>query len=212
MGNDDKTLGFTATGYANVRTYAGPLSFMRRPYSRDLTDVDVAVTGLPLDMATSNRPGARFGPRAIRDAATMIDWNRPYGCGFDPFDRVRVIDYGDCMWDYGRPDTAPASIESHIETIAEAGVIPRCLGGDHFVALPTLRALNRVHGPINLIQFDAHSDTWNEANESTRVDHGSMFYVAAKEGLVTPHRSVQIGIRTHNDETPGSHIRHPPAQ
>jgi agmatinase len=84
-------------------TFSGALSFMRRKYSRELAGVDVAVSGFPLDTATTNRPGARFGPRAIRAASSNNAWNRPYGTDFDPFDRLAVIDYGDCHWDHGRP-------------------------------------------------------------------------------------------------------------
>ncbi|MDZ7770146.1 MAG: arginase family protein [Woeseiaceae bacterium] len=87
-------------------TYAGALSFMRRQYSRDLDGVDLAVTGVPFDTATTNRPGARFGPRAIRAASTLLAFERPYGMDFDPFDELAVVDYGDCYFDHGRPKGA----------------------------------------------------------------------------------------------------------
>ena len=83
-------------------TYAGVTSFMRRKYTQDLDGVDVVVTGVPLDTATTNRPGARFGPRAIRAASTIMAWERPYGMEFDPFDKLAVVDYGDCFFDFGR--------------------------------------------------------------------------------------------------------------
>jgi agmatinase len=185
-------------------SYAGALSFMRRKYSRDLEGADVAVVGIPLDTATTNRPGARFGPRAIRAASTGISWERPWPWAFDPFDRLAVIDYGDCEFDYGRPETIVPFIEAYYGRILDAGVTPLTLGGDHFVTYPVLRAVAARHGPVSLVHFDAHSDTWSE--DQQRLDHGTMFYHAAKEGLVDDARSVQIGLRTTNDDTLGFHI------
>lgn len=178
---------FTATelrGAPHEATYAGALSFLRRKYSKDLTGVDVAVTGIPLDTATSNRPGARFGPRAIREASTAIVWKRPYGWAFKPLDVLSVVDYGDCRWDYGRPETMPAAIEAHADEILTSGTAMLSLGGDHFVSYPLLKAHARHHGPLSLIHFDAHTDTWSDADDEGRVDHGTMFYHAAREGLV----------------------------
>jgi len=187
-------------------TFAGTLSFMRRKYSRDLAGVDVAVSGFPLDTATTNRPGARLGPRAIRAASTNNAWNRPYGAAFDPFDRLAVVDYGDCQWDHGRPEEIPAAIEAHASRILDSGAALLALGGDHFISYPLLKAHAKSHGPLCLIHFDAHSDTWNDAQGLGRVDHGTMFYHAAREGLVDPGRSVQIGLRTHNDDHMGFNV------
>ncbi len=181
--------------------YSGVLSFMRRKYTKDLTGVDIAVTGVPLDTATTNRPGARFGPAGVRAASTHLSWGPPAPWGFDPFDRLAVIDYGDCAWDHGRPETIPQAIETHAETIINNDVSMVTLGGDHFITLPLIRAHAKKHGPLSLIHFDAHSDTW-ECDDG-RVDHGTMFWHAAKEGLVDPARSVQIGIRTHNSDRMG---------
>jgi agmatinase len=192
-------------GTSNEATYAGALSFMRRKYGRDLDGVDLVVTGVPLDTATTNRPGARFGPRAIRAASTMISWARPYGMPFDPFYRLAVMDYGDCVFDFGRPETVPDAIERHAAQIISAGPGLLSLGGDHFVSYPLLKAHAARHGaPLSLLHFDAHSDTWSD--EDGRVDHGTMFWHAAKEGLVDPARSVQIGLRTTNDDTQGFNV------
>jgi agmatinase len=181
-------------------TYAGALSFMRRKYTRELGGVDLVITGVPLDTATTNRPGARFGPRAIRAASSIMAWEKPYGMEFDPFDRLAVIDYGDCVFDFGRPETVPQAIEDHAFRILSAGPGLLCLGGDHFVSYPLLKAHARRHGaPLSLLHFDAHSDTW--ADESGRVDHGTMFRHATEEGLLDPRRSVQIGLRTTNRDT-----------
>jgi agmatinase len=177
---------------------------MRRPYSRDLQGVDVAVVGIPLDTATTHRPGARFGPRAIRAASTGIAWERPWPWDFDPFDRLAVIDYGDCEFDPGKPETIVPFVTGYFASLVDAGVVPLTLGGDHFVSYPVLKALAQRHGPLSLIHFDAHSDTWGE--EQQRLDHGTMFYHAVKQGLVDDRRSVQIGLRTTNDEPLGFNI------
>ncbi len=187
-------------------TYAGALSFFRRKYSRDLAGVDVAVLGVPLDTATSNRPGARFGPAAVRTASAQLAWGKPWPWGFDPFERLAVIDYGDVVFDYGRPERTPDAIFEQAGAIVSAGVSLLTLGGDHYVSYPLLRAHAAAHGPLALVHFDAHSDTWRDdppPGEAPRVDHGTMFFHAAREGLVDPAHSVQIGIRTHNDETHG---------
>jgi agmatinase len=186
-------------------TYAGATSFMRRKYTRDLEGVDVAVTGIPLDTATTNRPGARFGPRGIRAASTIMAWEKPYGMDFDPFDKLAVIDYGDCFFDFGRPQQVPDAIEAHATDIISKGPAMLALGGDHFIAYPLLQAHAKKHGaPLSLIHFDAHSDTW--ADEDDRIDHGTMFFHAARQGLVDPASSVQVGLRTTNPDTLGFSI------
>jgi agmatinase len=186
-------------------TYAGAVSFMRRKYTRDLNGVDLVVTGVPLDTATTNRPGTRFGPRAIRAASTIMAWERPYGMEFDPFDKLAVVDYGDCHFDFGVPEAVPGEIEAHASAIIEQGPGLLTLGGDHFVSYPLLKAHAKKFGaPISLLHFDAHSDTW--ADEDGRIDHGTMFYHAAKDGTVDPETSVQIGLRTQNPDTMGFNI------
>ena len=186
-------------------TYAGITSFMRRKYTRDLKGVDVVVTGVPLDTATTNRPGTRFGPRAIRAASTIMAWEKPYGMEFDPFDKLAVIDYGDCFFDFGRPEKVPGEIEEFAYDIISQGPGLLTLGGDHFIAYPLIKAHVRKHGgPISLLHFDAHSDTW--ADDEDRIDHGTMFFHAAKNGLVDPGKSVQIGLRTTNPDTMGFNV------
>lgn len=186
-------------------TYAGITSFMRRKYTRDLTGADVVVTGVPFDTATTNRPGARLGPRAIRNASTIMAWEKMYGMEFDPFDKLAVIDYGDCLFDHGRPQGVPDEIEAHAWHIISQGPGLLTLGGDHFIAYPLIKAHVRKHGgPLSLLHFDAHSDTWADAEG--RIDHGTMFYFAAKEGLVDPATSAQIGLRTSNPDTMGFQV------
>jgi len=206
MKND---LAFTARDLKGTKVepaFAGALSFLRCRYTKDLAGADVAVTGIPLDTATTNRPGARFGPRAIRAASSQIAWTRPYGWPFDPLERLAVVDYGDCAWDHGRPEGIPAAIEAHADAILATGAAMLSMGGDHFISYPLLKAHVRKHGRLSLIHFDAHSDTWNDAEGAGRVDHGTMFYHAAREGLVDPKSSVQIGLRTHNDDLMGFNV------
>ena len=192
-------------------TYSGVTSFMRRKYTRDLAGVDVAVTGVPLDTATTNRPGARFGPRSIRAASSIMAWERPYGMEFDPFDKLAVIDYGDCLFDFGRPETVPAAIEAHASQVIDNGPALLTLGGDHFITYPLLKAHAIKHGaPLSLLHFDAHSDTWDDGTEE-RVDHGTMFYWAAKQGIVDPSTSIQVGLRTTNPDTMGFNILDAPS-
>jgi agmatinase len=185
-------------------TYSGVLSFMRRLYTRELENVDVAVTGVPFDTATTNRPGTRFGPRSIREASTQISWAQLDDWGFDAFDKLAVVDYGDCDFDHGRPETIPASIQAHTNEIISKDVGLLTLGGDHFITYPVLKAHAEKYGPLSLIHFDAHSDTWED--EDGRVDHGTMFYHAVKDGLVNPEQSVQIGLRTYNENTCGFNV------
>ncbi len=206
MGNfDDMDSAFTRDdlkGGSSEPTYAGAVSFMRRKYTRDLTGVDVAVTGIPFDTATTNRPGTRFGPRAIRAESSQIAWGPPYYWGFDPFDRLAVVDYGDCHFDHGSPAAIPGAIEAHVAGILQAGATTLTLGGDHYISYPVLKAHAAKHGALSLIQFDAHTDTWRD-DDATRVDHGTMFYRAVRDGVIAPERSVQIGIRTLCEDTLG---------
>ena len=177
-------------------TYAGALSFCRRRYSRDLNNVDIAVTGIPWDSAVTNRPGCRFGPRAIREASTQLAELKSHAFGFDPFETLAVVDYGDATLNPHDPMSIPADIEAHCQKILDAGARSLCFGGDHFVAYPLLKAHAAKHGPIALVQFDAHCDTWPSNGP---LDHGTMFLRAVEEGIVDVDHSIQIGLRTHND-------------
>jgi agmatinase len=201
-------LAFTRTsdqGTAIEQAYGGALSFMRRRYSRDLAKADVAVVGIPYDLATTNRPGARFGPRAVRAASSHLAWETSVnGWGFDPFEELTVLDYGDFYFDPGRPDQVPWQLLGQAQAVLATETTMLALGGDHFVTYPLLKACAEKHGPLSLVHFDAHSDTWKD--EAGRIDHGTMFWHAAQEGIVAPSRSVQLGMRTHNDETHGYNV------
>ena len=175
-------------------TYAGALSFMRRKYTRDLTGVDIAVTGVPFDQAVSHRSGTRMGPEGIRRASAENAWGPFWPWMFDPFDTLAVADYGDCFFDWGKKENFPATLENHIAEILKSCDETITLGGDHYISYPILKAYHKKHGPLALVHFDAHRDV--EIDNGGRIDHGTMFGYAAREGLIDPHKSVQIGIRT----------------
>ena len=189
-------------GLSNENTFAGVTSFLRRRYTKDLTGVDIAVTGIPFDQAVTNRPGARFGPRAIREASSLQARHAPYGWGYDPMSRFAIADYGDMAFDYAQVPDVPAAIEAHVANILDQGAAAVVLGGDHSITLPVLRAHAARCGPVALVQFDAHTDTWAD-DDPARIDHGTGFFKAAHEGLIDMKRSVQIGIRTDNPDTLG---------
>jgi agmatinase len=186
-------------GYAFENAFGGATSFLRRRYSKDLTGVDLAVTGVPFDQAVTHRAGARFGPRAIREASSLQPYDPPHGWGYDPLEVLAVIDYGDLAFDYARVADFPDRLTDHIRTILAAGAGSIVLGGDHYITYPILRAYAERFGPLGVIHFDAHSDLWPD-DDLTRIDHGTMMYKAVKQGLVNPARSVQIGIRTSTED------------
>ena len=169
-------------------TFGGATSFLRRRYSKDLTGVDVAVTGIPFDQAVTNRPGTRLGPRAIREASALQAFDPPYGWPFDALSELAIVDYGDMAFDYADVPAFPARLTAHIQGILKAGAASLVLGGDHYISFPILKAYAEKYGPISLVQFDAHSDTWPD-DDMDRIDHGTMFYKAVKSGLVDPVRS-----------------------
>lgn len=189
-------------GHGLEAAFSGVTSFLRRTYTKDLTGVDLAVTGIPFDSAVTHRPGTRFGPRAIREASTLQTFEPPYGWDVDPMMDINMADYGDLAWDYADVAGFPAALEAHIAGILDQGAACLSLGGDHFVTYPILKAHAAKHGPLALIQFDAHCDTWPD-DEPGRIDHGTMFYKAVNDGIVDVDRSVQVGVRTENPDRMG---------
>ena len=192
-------------GMAYENTFGGAVSFLRRSYTKDLAGVDLAITGVPFDQSVTNRPGTRLGPRAIREASALQVFDPPYGWGFSPLEEFGIVDYGDLAFDYARVPDFPAALTDHVRGILAAGAGCIALGGDHSISLPILRAQAERHGPLSLLQFDAHTDTWAD-DDPMRIDHGTMFYKAVQEGLIAPARSAQVGIRTENPDTLGFHI------
>jgi len=199
---------FTREGYRGLsyeNAFGGAPSFLRRTYSKDLTGVDLAVTGIPFDQAVTNRPGTRLGPRAIREASALQAFDPPYGWGYNPLEEFNIADYGDMAFDYANVPGFPAALQAHMAGILKAGAGAITLGGDHYITFPILKAHAEKYGPLSLLQFDAHTDTWVD-DDFDRIDHGTMFYKAVKSGIVDPKTSVQVGIRTENPDTLGVNI------
>jgi agmatinase len=193
-------------GMAFENAFGGATSFLRRTYTKDLVGVDLAITGVPFDQAVTHRTGARFGPRAIREASSLQPYDAPYGWPTNPLEDMAIVDYGDVAFDYAKTSAFPDTLTAHIRGILAAGPGTITLGGDHYITFPILRAYAEKYGPMGLIHFDAHSDLW-EDDDMSRIDHGTFLYKAVKTGLIDPARSVQIGIRTTTDDYLGvTHI------
>ena len=173
--------------------FAQPATFMRLPYQTDLHGVDVAMLGVPYDSGTSYRSGARLGPREIRAQSSLI---RPYSYfqKISPFAELTIVDAGDVDAPPVGIEPAYAAIEAGVRRIVDAGAMPLVVGGDHSISLPCLRAVAAVHGPVALVQFDAHIDTWGDYFGG-KYFHGSPFRRAIEERLIDPVRYVQVGIR-----------------
>jgi agmatinase len=175
--------------------YAGLLSFAGQPYTEnaaDLAGVDVAIVGAPMDDLTSERPGTRFGPRAIR--ASSCPPGPHLEVGVDAFDVLRVVDFGDAAVLPGDAPASHAAIEAIVAQVVAAGALPVILGGDHSISEPDIRAVAAKHGPVGLIHFDAHTDTASRLFGS-ELSHGTPMYRLVEAGLVDPARYVQIGLR-----------------
>lgn len=187
-------------------TWAGDTGFARLPRQVDGKPAELAILGVPFDLATTNRPGSRFGPRAIREQSTLTGefgdalWPWPPGV----LKGRACIDAGDVAFRPGSIDEMLAGTRAHAGALVQAGTGVVGLGGDHFVSLPLLQAHFPTYGRMALVHFDAHSDTW-EYGPDEPLHHGNMFLKAARDGLIDPARSVQMGMRTPN-ETHGFNV------
>jgi agmatinase len=173
--------------------FSGVRTFMRLPNAQDLENADAAIVGAPFDTGGTFRVGARFGPESIRSISHLLRRYNP-GLGVGIFDHLSVIDYGDVPVVPGYIEESYERIKEGLEPIHTAGVIPIVLGGDHSIALPELRAAAAVHGPLALVQFDSHPDTW-DTYFGQKHTHGTPFRRAVEEGLLDPSRSIQVGMR-----------------
>ena len=173
--------------------FAGITTFMRLPNRSEPADLDVGVFGVPFDLGTSNRPGARFGPRGIREESVMI---RPYNMATRaaPFDSLRIDDLGDIATNAFNKDDSIARIEAYVDELMEHDLITVAMGGDHTIVLPILRALAKKHGPLGMVHVDAHTDI-NDDMFGEKIAHGTPFRRAVEEGLLDGDRVVQIGVR-----------------
>lgn len=176
------------------------MTFMQCPLMEDLQAslADVIVAGVPFDMATSGRPGARFGPQGVRQASANLVWEgKRWPWNFALNDVLHFEDAGNVVFQHGEPQTLVDNLEAFTDSLLSAGKKTLFFGGDHFIALPVLRAQAKHHGPVALIHFDAHTDTYDGGS---RYDHGTLFHHAVQEGLVDTEHSIQIGIRTSYEQ------------
>ncbi|MEY9933100.1 agmatinase [Catenulispora sp. GP43] len=188
----------TLRGTAVEAVFAGATSMFRRRYAKSMEGADAVFVGAPLDSASSGRPGSRFGPRAMRAASSALSHGAVWPWGFDPFDVLAAVDWGDIAFDLSRSEAFLEAADQAYSGFGEA--VPITLGGDHFTSYPAVRALARRHGKLGLLHFDAHSDTWVDPVRH----HGSVFFHAMRDGFVDRRRLVQVGIRTHNPVSHGS--------
>jgi guanidinopropionase len=181
--------------------YMDIATFMRTPLIDDPAEFDIALVGIPYDGAVTNRPGARHGPREVRNASSMMRMIHPT-TRVNPYELYRIGDGGDVpftrLFD---PESAHEDIEKFISGFHASGAVPLAVGGDHSITLPMLRGLVS-NGPVGLIHIDAHTDTWDEFMGS-RYSHGAPFRRAVEEGLIDPLRTIQIGIRGAQNSTEG---------
>ena len=180
--------------FQSYSIYANAFAFAGTTLSRNISSADAVVLGVPYDLATSGRSGARGGPQAIRQASINLRWQEQ----FWPWDFVlqnelSVIDYGDIEHEVGNSADMMAQVEKHVSQIIKSGKTVCSMGGDHFISFPLVRCHAKHYGTVALLHFDAHTDT---ESISAKYNHGSMFHYAATEGWVDAEHSVQVGIRT----------------
>lgn len=173
--------------------FSGICTFFRLPHYPEVSDLDVSVLGVPWDGSVSYRPGARFGPRAVREASVLMRAYSPEAA-IRPFDALRVADAGDVSVVPHDAHATFANIEEHVGRAIAGEGRTVCVGGDHSIALPILRAMAKRHGPLGMVHFDAHSDTYPAA-WGNEYHHGTPFRKAVEEGLLDPARVIQIGLR-----------------
>jgi agmatinase len=176
-----------------VPRFAGPATFARLPRIDEVSDVDVAVVGAPFDSGVSYRPGARFGPAHVRECSRLL---RPYNPALDtePFATQQVVDAGDIAANPFSIDTAISEIQSGAHQLLERAGRILTIGGDHTIALPLLRAVAAQHGPVAVVHFDAHLDTW-DTYFGAAYTHGTPFRRASEEGLIDREACIHVGTR-----------------
>ncbi|GGB12980.1 agmatinase [Agarivorans gilvus] len=186
----------TLASHPDHSLYSNANTFLRQALNHQpqSSDADVVITGLPFDLATTGRSGARLGPDAVRRASVNLAWEeKRWPWDFKLLERLKLVDAGDLVFDCGEQQQFTERLEAYADSLLSAGKTMLSFGGDHFVTLPLLRAHAKHHGKMALLHFDAHTDTYSAGS---RYDHGTMFYHAPKEGLIDPNHSVQVGIRT----------------
>ena len=173
--------------------FADIATFFRLPVTKDLTELDYCICGVPWDGGTTNRPGARHGPREVRNASSLIRLYHPVSLK-SPYDKFNIADIGDSPVNPADLQDSLSKIETYFNNIKASKTIPLSIGGDHLISLPILRALAK-NGPVGLFQFDSHSDTWDSYFGGYKYTHGTPFRRAIEENLIDPKKYVMVGIR-----------------
>lgn len=177
----------------DLKRFTGIPTFLKAPLLETVANPTVGVVGVPFDGGTVRTPGSRFGPRAIRNYSWRLnEFNGELGV--NPYAQHRIVDCGDIILSTISLPDASKSIEAGIRKLLEKGLVPLAVGGDHYISLPILRAIHAKHGPIAVVQFDAHTDTADDGF-GQKHNHGTMFRRAVEEGLVKPESFIQVGIR-----------------
>ncbi|MEJ8767376.1 MULTISPECIES: agmatinase [unclassified Oceanobacillus] len=188
-----KTPKYGPMNHSHAPRYTGVRTFMKLQHLQKTEDVDIAIVGLPFDTAASYRSGARFGPSGIREISMLLRPSNAYH-KINPFDHCSVIDYGDLPLIPGHIHDTYQIIKENYSFLAKNNVIPIGLGGDHSLTLGELRGLADHYGPISLVHFDAHGDTWDNY-WGKKYTHGTPFKRALEENVIDPNSSIQIGLR-----------------
>ncbi len=173
--------------------FADVATFFRLPIIKDLSKLDYCITGIPWDGGTTNRPGARHGPREIRNASSLVRLYHPVSLK-SPYDKFKVADIGDCPVNPADLKDSLSKIENFYNKISKSKTIPISIGGDHLVTLPILRGIQN-NKPFGIFQFDSHSDTWDSYFGGFKYTHGTPFRRAIEENLIDPKKYVILGLR-----------------
>ena len=173
--------------------FADIATFFRLPIVKDLSQLDFCITGIPWDGGTTNRPGARHGPREVRNASSLVRTHHPISLK-SPYDKYNIADIGDCLINPADLQDSLNKIENFYKEIHKASVVPLSIGGDHLVSLPILRALAK-NEPVALFQFDSHTDTYDTYFGEYKYTHGTPFRRAIEENLINPKKYIMLGIR-----------------
>ena len=182
--------------------FTGIPTFMRAPFAEEIKNLDIAMAGVPYDGGVTNRPGARHGPREIRNQSSFMRGIH-HVSRINPFDTCRVADVGDVPFQESHhPDRAMAEIEAFYQEIHAANALPLSAGGDHSITYPIFRAIATAEAPVGMIHIDAHTDTW-DSWQGSKFNHGAPFRRAVEDGVLDPKQTVQIGIRGSQNVSDG---------
>ena len=187
--------GFLPVDSLDTPRFVGLPTFMRLPQANVGDHIDAAIIGLPCDSGAPYRTGARFGPNAVRSMSVMLRPVNPYRDNLNVFEQIQVADAGDASVVPGYMEETMDRLQSGVAALVENDILPIGIGGDHSVSLPALRAVAERHGPVALVHFDAHSDTWPSYFGGKLYSAGTPFRRATEENLLLPQSSIQIGMR-----------------